>query len=102
MIVKSHLTTTWRRSWVHHGLPRWELARTALPLARTSRMLVKTSCSSTSGPRTSRTYARNGLTVELPQETLHVPIRAMRLCELASVRDKFDIVLMLVKAYDSD
>ncbi|MGM7774720.1 ketopantoate reductase family protein [Arthrobacter sp. KNU-44] len=53
-------------------------------------------------PENVENIRRNGLTVELPHETLHVPIRTMHLCELASVRDKFDVVLMLVKAYDSD
>lgn len=45
---------------------------------------------------------KHGLTVELPDETLRVPITAMHLCELGTIRDKFDTVLMLVKAYDSD
>lgn len=43
-----------------------------------------------------------GLTINFPTETLCVPIKTLHLCELATVREKFDVVLMLVKAYDSD
>ena len=42
-----------------------------------------------------------GLTIEMPDVTLHVEPRTMHLCEVATLREKFDIVLMLMKAYDS-
>jgi 2-dehydropantoate 2-reductase len=43
----------------------------------------------------------NGLTIEMPDETLHVAPRTLHLCEVATLRTKFDVVLMLMKAYDS-
>lgn len=43
----------------------------------------------------------NGLRIVMPQETIHVPVKAIHLCELATYREQFDIVLLLVKAYDT-
>lgn len=43
----------------------------------------------------------NGLTIEMPETTLHVEPRTMHLCEVATLKHKFDVVLMLMKAYDS-
>ncbi|MCA0872245.1 NAD(P)-binding domain-containing protein [Seohaeicola saemankumensis] len=43
----------------------------------------------------------NGLTVNLPARTLHTPVKAMHLCEIAEIRQPFDIVFMVVKAYDT-
>jgi 2-dehydropantoate 2-reductase len=43
----------------------------------------------------------SGLTIEMPGETLHVEPRALHLCEVATLRESFDVVLMLMKAYDS-
>ena len=42
-----------------------------------------------------------GARVEMPGEVLTVPVRAFNLCDVATFREPFDIVLMLVKAYDS-
>jgi 2-dehydropantoate 2-reductase len=42
-----------------------------------------------------------GLTIRMPDEQLHVRPRTMHLCEVATLREKFDIVLLLMKAYDS-
>jgi 2-dehydropantoate 2-reductase len=42
-----------------------------------------------------------GLTIEMPASTLHVEPRTLHLCEVATLREKFDVVLMLMKAYDS-
>jgi 2-dehydropantoate 2-reductase len=44
---------------------------------------------------------QDGLTVNMPEESLRVPVRAMHLCEVATLRHRFDVVLMLMKAYDS-
>jgi 2-dehydropantoate 2-reductase len=44
---------------------------------------------------------RNGLRIEMPDETITVPVQTMHLCDLATIRYRFDVVLMLVKAYDS-
>ncbi|QJU54940.1 2-dehydropantoate 2-reductase N-terminal domain-containing protein [Herbiconiux sp. KACC 21604] len=43
----------------------------------------------------------SGATIVMPEETLHQDVRVLHLCQVAEVREKFDIVLMLMKAYDS-
>ncbi len=43
----------------------------------------------------------DGLTIEMPQEKLHVAVRAHHLCDIATFTDKFDIVFVMVKAYDT-
>ena len=42
-----------------------------------------------------------GLRIISPEGELHVRPRTMHLCEVATLRTKFDVVLMLMKAYDS-
>ncbi len=42
-----------------------------------------------------------GLTIETPEETIRVTPRVIHLCEVAELKTEFDIVLMLMKAYDS-
>lgn len=42
-----------------------------------------------------------GLTIEMPDSTLHVEPRTLHLCEVATLREQFDVVLLLVKAYDT-
>ncbi|GHF19703.1 ketopantoate reductase family protein [Pseudolysinimonas yzui] len=44
---------------------------------------------------------QHGLSIRMPERELHVTPRVMHLCEVATLRHRFDIVLMLVKAYDS-
>ena len=43
----------------------------------------------------------NGLLVNMPDESQRTDVRTMHLCEVATLREKFDVVLMLMKAYDS-
>jgi 2-dehydropantoate 2-reductase len=43
----------------------------------------------------------NGLRIEMPEETLQLPVRAFHLCDVATFTEPFDIVLLLVKAYDT-
>jgi 2-dehydropantoate 2-reductase len=43
----------------------------------------------------------NGLRIEMPEETLTVPVQAHHLCEVATFRQRFDVVLVLMKAYDT-
>lgn len=43
----------------------------------------------------------HGVTIRTPSETKTVDVRTMHLCEVATLRHKFDVVLMLMKAYDS-
>jgi 2-dehydropantoate 2-reductase len=44
---------------------------------------------------------KNGVTVNLPHETVVTPVNALHLCQVAEVTEKFDLVFMLVKAYDT-
>lgn len=43
----------------------------------------------------------NGITVNLPSRTVHANVRAIHLCQVAELREKFDIVFVVVKAYDT-
>lgn len=43
----------------------------------------------------------NGVTINLPDEVVRAPVRVIHLCEVAELTTPFDIVLMLMKAYDS-
>jgi 2-dehydropantoate 2-reductase len=43
-----------------------------------------------------------GIRIEMPDETLVTPVRAFHLCEVATLREAFDIVLIVVKAYDTE
>ena len=42
-----------------------------------------------------------GLHIKLPEEELHVAVHAFHLCDIATFTEPFDVVLMLVKAYDT-
>ncbi len=42
-----------------------------------------------------------GLRIEMPERVLEVPVRAHHLCEVAELRQPFDVVLVLMKAYDT-
>ncbi|MFW8745580.1 ketopantoate reductase family protein, partial [Mesorhizobium japonicum] len=45
---------------------------------------------------------RDGITVRMPQETQVTPVpRALHLCDVATLREPFDLVFTLVKAYDT-
>ena len=44
----------------------------------------------------------SGIRVEMPEEVVHVPeVRAFHLCDVATFNNQFDIVLLMVKAYDA-
>lgn len=43
----------------------------------------------------------NGLRVELPNDSFTTRVRVHHLCEVATLRDRFDIVFLVVKAYDT-
>jgi 2-dehydropantoate 2-reductase len=43
----------------------------------------------------------HGITINMPDESINAPVRTMHLCEVATLREKFDVVLLLVKAYDT-
>ena len=42
-----------------------------------------------------------GIEVRLPEETHVTPVRALHLCDVATLREPFDIVFVVVKAYDT-
>jgi 2-dehydropantoate 2-reductase len=39
--------------------------------------------------------------VNLPKRVIHTPVNAIHLCEIAEVKQPFDIIFMVVKAYDT-
>ncbi|WP_236793724.1 ketopantoate reductase family protein [Amycolatopsis sp. GM8] len=43
----------------------------------------------------------HGLRVEMPDASEETPVRAHHLCEVATLRTRFDVVFLLVKAYDT-
>ena len=43
----------------------------------------------------------NGITVNLPTRTINAKAPALHLCEVAEVKEPFDIVFLVVKAYDT-
>jgi 2-dehydropantoate 2-reductase len=43
----------------------------------------------------------DGVRIQMPERVLEVPVRAHHLCEVAELRVPFDVVLVLVKAYDT-
>ena len=43
----------------------------------------------------------NGVTINMPERTINVPVRTLHLCEVATLRERFDVILLLVKAYDT-
>jgi 2-dehydropantoate 2-reductase len=42
-----------------------------------------------------------GVRIEMPERTLEIAVDARHLCEVAELREPFDLVLVLVKAYDT-
>jgi 2-dehydropantoate 2-reductase len=42
-----------------------------------------------------------GVEVRMPGETTITPVRAYHLCEVATLREKFDIIFLVTKAYDT-
>jgi len=43
----------------------------------------------------------HGVTINMPERTVTAAVRTLHLCEVATLRDTFDVVLLLVKAYDT-
>jgi 2-dehydropantoate 2-reductase len=43
----------------------------------------------------------HGVRINTPQESTTVPVETLHLCEVATLRHRFDVVLMLMKAYDT-
>ncbi len=43
----------------------------------------------------------NGVRIEMPEETVTTQVRAYHLCEVCTFDEKFDAILLLMKAYDT-
>src|SRR5262245_26984625 len=43
----------------------------------------------------------HGVTINMPDGSITTPVRTLHLCEVATLRTRFDVVLLLVKAYDT-
>jgi 2-dehydropantoate 2-reductase len=43
----------------------------------------------------------NGLTIEMPNETVHAKVRAYHLCDVCTLNEKYDVVFLMTKAYDA-
>jgi 2-dehydropantoate 2-reductase len=43
----------------------------------------------------------DGLRISMPDEELHLPVRAHHLCDVCGLNEKFDVVLLMAKAYDT-
>lgn len=52
-------------------------------------------------PANVRAMREQGLRVRMPGEEFVTPVRVFDLCEVATLREPFDIVLVMVKAYDT-
>ncbi|MGA7817534.1 ketopantoate reductase family protein [Caballeronia sp.] len=44
---------------------------------------------------------RDGITVNLPARTINARVKALHLCQVAELREKFDVVFIVTKAYDT-
>jgi 2-dehydropantoate 2-reductase len=44
---------------------------------------------------------KRGIRVEFPEVTVTTPVRVLHLCEVATLRQPFDVVFVLLKAYDT-
>jgi 2-dehydropantoate 2-reductase len=44
---------------------------------------------------------KNGITVNLPKRQINVAVPALHLCQIAEVKGHFDVVFLVVKAYDT-
>ncbi len=44
---------------------------------------------------------KNGITVNLPTRTINAKVPALHLCQVAEIKEPFDLVFLVVKAYDT-
>lgn len=44
---------------------------------------------------------KHGVRIEMPKETVQTAVRAYHLCDVCTFDEKFDVVLLLMKAYDT-
>jgi 2-dehydropantoate 2-reductase len=43
----------------------------------------------------------HGVTVEMPDRTTNTTVKAMHMCDVATLREQFDVVFVVMKAYDT-
>jgi len=43
----------------------------------------------------------NGITVNLPSRTINARVPALHFCQVAEIKEKFDLIFLVVKAYDT-
>ena len=43
----------------------------------------------------------NGITVNLPARTINAKVPAFHFCQVAEIKDRFDLIFLIVKAYDT-
>lgn len=43
----------------------------------------------------------HGVTVNLPRRSINAKVRALHLCQVAELRERFDVIFVVVKAYDT-
>jgi 2-dehydropantoate 2-reductase len=44
---------------------------------------------------------QRGIRIEMPGETLELPVRAYHICDVCTFTEQFDVILLLMKAYDT-
>lgn len=44
---------------------------------------------------------QHGLRIDMPDQTLQLPVRAYHLCDVCTFTEQFDVVFLVVKAYDT-
>jgi 2-dehydropantoate 2-reductase len=52
-------------------------------------------------PKHVEAMRKSGIEVRMPEGTVVTPVTALHLCEVATIHEKFDVVFLLVKAYDT-
>lgn len=52
-------------------------------------------------PEHVRAMRSDGVRIVMPGETITVPVRVLDLCDVATLREQFDVVLVVMKAYDT-
>jgi len=52
-------------------------------------------------PEHVETMRKYGLTVVMPEETINTKVKAYHLCDVCTFNEKFDVIFIVVKAYDT-
>lgn len=52
-------------------------------------------------PEHVETMRQSGLTVVMPEETINTKVKAYHLCDVCTFNEKFDVIFIVVKAYDT-